>query len=310
MLSPDAFDDHLRCVDKPWSSSKCTATFLPYNVVNDNDLFLENLRLSGVVSLDFNIIPSNELDDFLTESNNLSNTINESQPEEFPHVINSNSTMIFIVLIILSQIHLPHGVFYTQISINKYHDDLNTVLSLLKPDIHVIGISKHKIHRDDTNNITNINLEWYHPFVFDPTDTIHGGTGFYIKDSLVFKRRDDLKFNSSGFHESTFIEIILPNKKNVIVGCIYRHPNSKMPVNCFINNYIEPLLDKLATENKLCSLMGDSHSGNLTIQIADHLFQFVLLEGFLKIYYQRKLNYMNEILKTLSIENLMRLCVI
>ena len=121
---------------------------------------------------------------------------------------------------------------------------MNTVLSLLKPDIHVIGISEHKIHRDDTNNTTNINLEGYHPFVFDPTDTTHGGTGFYIKDSLVFKRRDDLKFNSSGFHESTFIEIILPNKKNVIVGCIYRHPNSKMPVNCFINNYIEPLLDK------------------------------------------------------------------
>ena len=96
-----------------------------------------------------------------------------------------------------------------------------------------------------------------------------------------------------------------------------------------------PLLDKLATENKLCSLMGDfnfdllkkdidedissfynimtshffapyvlqpsrlilntlidnifinsveylSPSGNLTIQIADHLFQFVLLEGFFK----------------------------
>ena len=67
----------------------------------------------------------------------------------------------------------------------------------------------------------------------------------------------DFKFNSSGFRESTFIEIILPNKKNVIVGCIYRHANGKMPVNCFINNYIEPLLDKLATENKLCSLMGD-----------------------------------------------------
>ena len=76
-------------MDKPWSCSKCTASFLPFNVVKDNDLFLENLRLSGVVSLDLNIIPSNELDDFLTESNNLSNKINESQSEEFPHIINS-----------------------------------------------------------------------------------------------------------------------------------------------------------------------------------------------------------------------------
>ena len=85
-----------------------------------------------------------------------------------------------------------------------------TVLTLLKPVIHVIGISEHKIHRNDTNNTTNINIEGYHPFVFDPTETTHGGTGFYIKDSLVFERRDDLKFNSSSEYESTFIEIILP----------------------------------------------------------------------------------------------------
>ena len=105
------------------------------------------------------------------------------------------------------------------------------------------GISEHKIHSNDINNITNINLEGCHPFVFDPTDRTHGGTGFYIKGSLVFKRRDDLKFNSSNAHESTLIEIILPNKKNIIVGCIYHHPNSKIPVNRFINNYIEPLIN-------------------------------------------------------------------
>ena len=58
----------------------------PFNTVDDNDLFLENLRLSGIVSSDF---PSNELNEFISESNDLSNTINESQPEEFLHVINS-----------------------------------------------------------------------------------------------------------------------------------------------------------------------------------------------------------------------------
>ena len=85
---------------------------------------------------------------------------------------------------------------------------MSTVLTLLKPEIHVIGINEHKIHKNDTNNTTNINLEGYHPFVFDPTETSDGGTGLFIKDSLVFKRRDDLKFNSSSSHESTFIEIL------------------------------------------------------------------------------------------------------
>ena len=37
-------------------------------------------RLSGIVSSDLNIIPSNELNVFLTESNELSNTFIETQP--------------------------------------------------------------------------------------------------------------------------------------------------------------------------------------------------------------------------------------
>ena len=162
-----------------------------------------------------------------------------------------------------------------------------------------------------------------------------GEQAFFIKKSLVFIRRDDLKFNSPGDFESTFIEIILPQKKNVVVGCIYRHPTSTLPISTFNNNILDPLLHKIESENKLCTLMGDfnidllkididedsnsfynimtshffapyilqptrpisktlidnifinsieypSFSGNLTIQLSDHLFQFTILEGFYK----------------------------
>ena len=74
-------------------------------------------------------------------------------------------------------------------------------------------ISEHKIHTNDGNSITNINLDGYHPFVFDPAETSHGGTGFYINESLVYVKRDDLKFNSPSNYESTFIEIILHDRK-------------------------------------------------------------------------------------------------
>ena len=119
----------------------------------------------------------------------------------------------------------------------------------------------------------------------------------------------------------------------MIVGCIYRHPSSNLTINQFNNDYIEPLLKKISTENIICSLMGDfniellktnslsgvnqffnalssnffapyilqhtrlssktlidniflntidahAFSGNLTIQLSDHLFQFAILEGF------------------------------
>ena len=150
-----------------------------------------------------------------------------------------------------------------------------------------------------------------------------------------------LKSLRPGDFESTFIEIILPGRKNLIVGCIYQHPSSSLTIVQFIDEYIEPLLLQISKENKVCSLLGDfnidllkvdsftpankffntltsnffaslkpsrpiskrlidnifinsidytSTSGNLTIQLADHLFQFVILERFFKELVVRKIN--------------------
>ena len=43
----------------------------------------------------------------------------------------------------------------------------------------------------------------------------------------------------------------------MIIGCIYRHPTSALSISDFNKKYIEPLLDKISSENKLCSIMGD-----------------------------------------------------
>ena len=71
------------------------------------------------------------------------------------------------------------------------------------------------------------------------------------QESLQINVRDDLKFNSPGNFESTFIELMFPNTKNVIIGCIYRHPSSSIALNHFTSDYMEPLLDKnlLGREN-------------------------------------------------------------
>ena len=165
----------------------------------------------------------------------------------------------------------------------------------------------------------------------------------YVKESLQIKVRDDLKFNSPGNFEPTFTELMFPNTKNVIIGCIYRHPSSTISLNHFTSDYMEPLLDKISSEGKMCSLVGDfnidlfksnsneninqfyntltliffapyimqptrfafqslidnifinsieymSYSGNLTIQLSDHLLRFVLLEGFFKEVLPKKIN--------------------
>ena len=102
--------------------------------------------------------------------------------------------------------------------------------------------------------ISNIDIPGYQPFVFDCSETTHGGTGFYIKNSIVFNKRDDLKCYSQGDFESTFIEIIFPNKKNMMIGCIYRHPSSNISIQKFKKEIFEPVLDKIASEEKTCAL--------------------------------------------------------
>ena len=54
---------------------------------------------------------------------------------------------------------------------------------------------------------------------------------------------------------STFIEITNPYKANIIVGYIYRRP--KIDLFEFIHYYLNPLLEKLAKEQKTVFLLGD-----------------------------------------------------
>ena len=77
------------------------------------------------------------------------------------------------------------------------------------------------------------------------------------------------------------IEISNPKKTNVIVSCIYRHPNTDL--NEF-NDYINNLLDKLLKENKTVFLLGDFHvdilnydQHSLTNEFLDSLSFYMLL---------------------------------
>ena len=210
--------------------------------------------------------------------------------------------------------------------------DLRLVLSRLNYKFDIIGISEHKINSSPSNNI---DLIGYNPFIFEPTQTTHGGTGFYIKDNINFIERNDIKLNSPGNFESKFVEIKFENNRNLVIGCIYRHPTSEISVSKFSEEYLDPILTDIAKENKECILMGDfnvnllksdsdvavslfyntltshnyspfvlqptrlrsktlidnivfnsleyrSNSGNLLIEISDHLMQFLVIEGFVK----------------------------
>ena len=65
----------------------------------------------------------------------------------------------------------------------------------------------------------------------------------------------DWNVHEKNYLQSTFTEITNPSKTNIIVGCIYRHPT--MDLNEFNCYYLNPLLEKLAKEQKPFFLLGD-----------------------------------------------------
>ena len=89
-----------------------------------------------------------------------------------------------------------------------------------------------------------------------PTGSNVGGALLYINREHSYKIRKDLKLYKPHKIESVFVEVIMPKKTNIIVGCIYRHPDNN--IDDFNSNYLRPILHKLSKESsKKFFLLGD-----------------------------------------------------
>ena len=127
------------------------------------------------------------------------------------------------------------------------------------------------------NNFNMYNMNGYqceHEF---RKDRKGGGVSLYIKNHMQYNSRMDLnKFNNN--IESLFVEICKEQTglaKNVIVGVVYRPPNTDLEM--FIN-YMSEILTVVKSENKLMYLMGD-YNVNL-LNIDNHLLTSEFLEMF------------------------------
>ena len=108
---------------------------------------------------------------------------------------------------------------------------------------------------------------------FTPTESSHGGCSIYLNKNLIGNQRKDLD-NSLYFSkklESTFVEIINKKHKNIIVGCIYKHPS--MDIDEF-NILFECLMEKISKENKELYLIGDFNLDLLKIDDENEIEDF------------------------------------
>ena len=104
-------------------------------------------------------------------------------------------------------------------SLSKNLPLLNDILLMCKEMPSVIAISETKLSDD---NVSNVAIHGY-KFISKHSPTNAGGVGLYIKKDIEFIRRQDIEFDFEGV-ATCFIEIPRHKNKNIIIGCIYRHP--------------------------------------------------------------------------------------
>ena len=136
--------------------------------------------------------------------------------------------------------------------LNKNFDDLVYLSKCTSKTFDLIAVSETRISKK-TSVISNVNLNNY-SFESTPAESSAGGTMLYISNHLSYEPRNDLNMCKTNLLESTFTEINNSKKSNIIVSCVYKHPNTDV---LDFNYLINQLFDKISKEQKQIFLLGD-----------------------------------------------------
>ena len=88
------------------------------------------------------------------------------------------------------------------------------------------------------------------------TKSLKGGTVLYVNKDLDYFERVDLNVQND-LVEAVWIEIKNSNSKNIVCGCVYRHPRLLKKDYDDFNKFMDSTLDKLVKEKKEIYICGD-----------------------------------------------------
>ena len=239
----DNKNDPLIQIKDNWYCLKCVNSNLPFGFLSDNQFYINSKGISTESTLD-NITFSlgkadknvtKQISDLIIENTDPSNT-----DKNFCKYYDTDifSKIKFDCQSSLSILHLNIA------SLQFHFDSLLVLLSTLEFSFDIIAITETKLQSDIPAN-KDINIPNYH-FYSTPTEASKGGTLIYVSDQLISKPRKDLEIYIQKQVESTFIEIVVPNGKNVIIGCVYKHHG--IEIDSFSELFI-PVLDKTSKQS-------------------------------------------------------------
>jgi len=230
-----------------WECDQCVTQQLPFSCINNNELSAIKHGFRDSYSDVLAALPGFSIQSLLDQmpaqkfntDEFLSYSINSKyySPTDFIDAKFSKKSFTMIHLNIASL---------------QYHiNELRTLLSLIGHPFDVICITETRLH--DDKPLSNIQIDGY-DFVHTPTSTRCGGAGIYIKSSYEYDQLKNYSVCHENISESIFIEVKNPHKKNLTIGCIYRHHT---PIQTFISEFLNPTLTKITKSKKVFALLGD-----------------------------------------------------
>jgi len=234
-----------------WICNNCFKSNVPFGHLDDKSFYLNSKGIQNEHELDnfdFKLKTSDkELTEQITKI-----IIENTDPENTDHnLCGYYETEDFIKANFDSNSNF--STLHLNIASLQFHfEELKILLKILDHEFDCIMITETKLKKNTSPSIS-IDIPNYHYFQ-TPTEACKGGSLIYISNKLISKPRKDLEIYQSNDVESTFCEIIIPNGKNIIVGCVYKHPT--IDAKEFENMFL-PTLKKANKEKKPVIVAGD-----------------------------------------------------
>ena len=230
-----------------WHCNKCSLNCLPFSGITDDNLLLNLQGLTTENADSLSNLPSFTIQSLLDQlpgqnfstDDFLSDSIESKYYTPAQFIAEKFSKKYF------TMIHLNIA------SLQRHIDELRTFLSILDHPFQIICISETRLHDDQP--LSNIEIDGYE-FIHTKTTSQCGGVGIYIKSGIEYEIINNLSLCHHNISESIFIEIKNEKKKNIVLGCIYRHHT---PVSDFSNVFFDQMLEKISKKKKTCFLLGD-----------------------------------------------------
>ena len=228
-----------------------------FNSLNNDEFFLNILRrpLSTTESSSHNTSSASYENNIAQNFNLLSEELsydNDSNQNPLPIPSSKYITQFQLKDVVKNFSKDTFSLLHINIrSISKHFDDLQILLdNQSKHSFSVIGLTETWLSSD-----TNLPyaIDGYDFIVNNRSKKSGGGVALYLSNCFEFTVLYELNFMNE-FIESLFVEISIPQSKNIIIGIIYRPPSSNS--NDFVS-CLTTLLSNIDFVNKDVFVMGD-----------------------------------------------------